>query len=77
MLLLFLGKMIAPHIEKLSDEMKDVHFYKVNVDEAEDVAAFCGIEAMPTFRFYKGGKQVAEIIGADLDGVKNAIQKHK
>ena len=31
---------------------------------------------MPTFKFYKGGKQVDEVIGASVDKIEAAIKKH-
>ena len=51
-------KMIAPQIEEMSKSMSDVVFLKVDVDEAEDVAAEFNITAMPTFIFIKGGNKV-------------------
>jgi hypothetical protein len=35
------------------------------VDKAKDVAHACGITAMPTFQFFKSGKKVDEVKGAD------------
>eukprot|EP00124_Ichthyophonus_hoferi_P000013 Ihof_evm13s1 gene=Ihof_evmTU13s1 len=51
-------KMIAPVLEEMSKTMTNVIFCKVDVDECEDIAAEEGIEAMPTFYFYKNGKKV-------------------
>lgn len=55
-------KFIAPQFEKLSNEHADVIFAKVDVDEADDVAAAEGIQAMPTFKFYKGGNKVDDLM---------------
>ncbi|KAE8632684.1 hypothetical protein XENTR_v10001632 [Xenopus tropicalis] len=49
---------IAPDFEKLSTEFPDIVLYKVDVDDASDVAQVCGISSMPTFIFFKSGKQV-------------------
>jgi thioredoxin 1 len=46
----------------MSDEFANVTFAKVDVDEADDVAAAEGIRAMPTFKFYKGGVKVDEVM---------------
>jgi Thioredoxin len=46
----------------MSNEYTSVTFAKVDVDEAEDVAASEGIQAMPTFKFYKGGIKVGEVM---------------
>lgn len=36
-----------------------------------------GIRGFPTFKFFKGGKQVDEIVGADVDGLRRLLNKHK
>jgi thioredoxin 1 len=70
-------KMIGPVFEQLAGENPDVEFVKVDVDEAEEIAAACGIQAMPTFQFYKGGAKVDEMRGADQQGLVAMIQKNK
>ena len=35
-----------------------------------------GIECMPTFIFYKNGKKVDKVEGADEQSVRNLIGKH-
>lgn len=49
-------------------------FVKVNVDEAREIAAQYGIQAMPTFLLFKNGKQIEEIKGADPRKLKSAIE---
>ncbi|KAM3864857.1 thioredoxin-like [Diretmus argenteus] len=56
---------IAPVFEALSKEYTNCVFLKVDVDEADDVAAKCQVQSMPTFHFYKNGKKVQEFSGAD------------
>jgi len=68
---------IAPIFVKLAEEMPDVVFVKVDVDENEQVAQACGIQAMPTFQFYKKGEKVHEFSGASEDKIKEAIAAHK
>merc|ERR1711935_1289467 len=68
---------IAPVFTKLAEEMTDVVFVKVDVDENEEVAQQCGISAMPTFQFYKSGSKVHEFSGASEDKIKEAIATHK
>lgn len=66
-------KFIGPIFEQLSNDMTDVAFAKVDVDEAEDVAGLCGISAMPTFQLYRDGKKVDELMGADANGLQQKI----
>ncbi|XP_036452107.1 thioredoxin [Colossoma macropomum] len=72
-------KMIGPFFEELSQrpENSDVVFLKVDVDDAQDVASFCGIKCMPTFHFYKHGKKVHEFSGASKDTLEQTIHKFK
>lgn len=66
-------KMIAPYVEKFSEMHKNVEFYKVDVDEVSDVAVAYGISAMPTFVVFKQGKVVEKIVGANPQGINNAL----
>lgn len=70
---------IAPLFQQLAEEKdnEEVEFAKVDVDNAEDVAVACGIEAMPTFQFYKSGSKVDELQGANKDELVKLIKKHK
>jgi thiol-disulfide isomerase/thioredoxin len=70
-------QMIAPKFEALSKTHTDVEFVKVDVDDADDIAAMCGVQAMPTFQFFKGGKKVDEMKGANVNGLIATIGKHK
>ncbi|CAJ1946380.1 unnamed protein product [Cylindrotheca closterium] len=70
-------KMIAPIFSEIAEKNPDVEFVKVDVDEAEDVAGLCGIQAMPTFQVYKGGSKVDEMRGADSKGLTNMVTKNK
>ena len=40
--------------------------FSFNVDELPDVKERCEVQAMPTFQFYKRGKKVDELVGADM-----------
>ena len=52
-------QMIAPKFAEHESVVSDFCLLvKVDVDENEETAQACGIEAMPTFQFYKGGEKV-------------------
>jgi thiol-disulfide isomerase/thioredoxin len=70
-------RFIAPIFEKLAEENPEAEFVKVDVDDAEDVAAACKIQAMPTFHFYKGGVKVDEMMGADQATLQKLVAKNK
>jgi len=67
--------MIGPKFEEFSLTFTDMLFVKVDVDECEDVAAECGISAMPTFHVYKNGEKVDEMVGASPDKLEAMIKK--
>ena len=68
---------IAPVFTKLAEEMPDVCFVKVDVDENEETAQACGIQSMPTFQFFKLGHKVHEFSGASEDKIREALSKFK
>jgi thioredoxin 1 len=70
-------KMIAPFLDKLADSSINKHicFVKVNVEEAEDVAAHLSIQAMPTFIAYKNGQKYTEFRGASKEKITQIIKE--
>ena len=52
----------------------EVEFVKIDVDELEDVAAECGISAMPTLQVYSNGVKVSEMTGADKDKLSALVK---
>jgi len=71
-------KVISPVFERLSKPhdtpSTSIIFAKCDVDKAQPVAQECGITAMPTFQFFKGGKKVDEVRGADPPQLTTKIQ---
>ena len=56
-------KMLSPIIEELSEEMPNVKFFKVDVDENEELVEMFNIEAMPTLIILKDGKIANKSVG--------------
>lgn len=69
--------MIGPIFVQLSDQHPELEFAKVDVDEADEVAAQCGIQSMPTFQFFKNGEKIDEMLGADQNKLAEMIIKYK
>ena len=57
-------KMTSPIIEELANEVKEVKFVKVNVDENPDLASQYNIFSIPTFLIFKDGKVIHQFVGA-------------
>ena len=51
-------KMLAPVLEEMADEYKQVKFVKVDVDQDVDLARRYGIQSIPNVIFFKDGKAV-------------------
>lgn len=68
-------KMISPVYESMArkPEYKDVHFLKVDVDEAQDVAKEYQIRSMPTFLFIRNGQVVENFSGALVDKLQSTV----
>merc|ERR1712072_1336232 len=68
-------KRIAPFIGDLADKHTKLTVIKVDVDECGDVAAKYEVRAMPTFKLFKGGKEVKEleVVGASQDKLQGAV----
>ena len=56
--------MIAPVIEQIAAEHKEIEVVKVNVDNAVEIAAEYGIVSIPTVIFFKNGSETKRIICA-------------
>ena len=68
-------KMIAPYLEEMDEKTGDkVNFFKVDVDQEKGLAASQSIRAMPTLKIFNNGVEVKTIVGADLQGVWDALQ---
>lgn len=70
---------IAPFLKQMDEAhgSEKLIFIKVDVDKATDITKFAGIRAMPTFKAYKGGKEIKEIVGADKKKLQALIDEHK
>ena len=47
------------------------------LSEPQETSAACGIQCMPTFQFYKGGKKIAEMAGADENKLRQTVEANK
>jgi thioredoxin 1 len=58
-------RMVGPVIEELSKDFDGkANICKINTDEEQDLAVKFGIRSIPTIMFFKDGKLVDQIIGA-------------
>lgn len=59
-------KMIAPHVDAIASEYAGkVKVMKVNIDEEREIAERYNIMSIPTLLFFKDGKVVDQMVGAN------------
>lgn len=69
-------KMLTPILEQLSEEMEDVHFYKVNVDLDKKLALSYDILSIPVLLLFKDGQLVGKTQGfSPKPMIKEFIEK--
>lgn len=56
-------KKMAPHYEEVSEEIGEVKFGKVNMEENQQLGGKMGVRALPTLLILKDGNEVARKSG--------------
>lgn len=64
---------ISPHYIRAAEQYSNFAFAKVDVDDLDDAP---NISAVPTFRVYRSGCMVDELVGADLGALETFLQRH-
>lgn len=67
---------IKPKFAKLSENFKKTDFVSVDVDNAKSIAAKYSVSSMPTFVFFKKGKELDRFSGADEAKLEQLITKY-
>ena len=71
-------KMVGPIVEELAGEY-DGKFKvcKLNIDDAQDIAAEFGVMSIPTLIFFKDGQKVDQAVGAlPKGGIEEYMKKY-
>ena len=56
-------KMLAPIVDQIASESSNYDVYKLNVDEAPELAARYGVMSIPTLIVFKNGQPAGKTIG--------------
>jgi len=68
---------MLPIFSRLAKKNKTIKFARVNVDDAQSVAARYGVYAIPTFLMFKSGQVVDKAVGAVGEpGLNMLVQKY-
>jgi thioredoxin len=70
-------KKLAPIFEEVSEEIENVNFGKVDMEEHQQLGTSMGVRALPTMVIMKGDEEVARTSGVKKkDELKNWIQEN-
>ena len=70
-------RLMAPHIDAISEERDDIIVGKINVDSEGALAATFGIDSIPTLVIVKNGEVAGKLIGYNSKTIVNTfIDKH-
>lgn len=56
-------KMLSPIIDQLASEVESTNFYKINVDEDDEISDEYNISSIPTLLFFEDGKLKEQVVG--------------
>lgn len=69
-------KKMAPHFEEASEEVENVNFGKVDMEEHQQLGGKMGVRALPTVLILKDGEEIARKSGLmNKDQLKSWIQE--
>lgn len=70
-------KMLAPVLDELNEELKDVDFVKVDIDKSMDLAQKFRIVSVPTMKIFKDGEEVDTLMGfMPKAQIKSTVESH-
>jgi len=71
-------KMLAPVIDEVSEQMEDVNFFNIDVDENQSLAVKYGVSSIPAVMVFKKGEKVAQNVGfVPKDAIVKFISDNK
>lgn len=69
-------RLLSPIIGQLSEKYPHVTTYKIDIDKKglESAVSKLNIEAVPTLHFFQNGKKAGEVVGADVQRLKDTME---
>ena len=55
-------KAVTPHIEKLSESVKNVNFLKIDIDDNQELAEYHVVGSVPTFIMFTDKERVVRLL---------------
>ena len=57
-------RQMLPIVAQIAEERSDIKIFKMNIDEAPKTPTEYGIQSIPTFILFKGGKALDMLVGS-------------
>ncbi|XP_057812036.1 thioredoxin O2, mitochondrial-like [Salvia miltiorrhiza] len=69
-------RLLSPMIGQLSEKYPHVTTYKIDIDKKglENAVSKSNIHSVPTLHFFQNGKKAGEVIGADVERLKDTME---
>ncbi|KAK4420984.1 Thioredoxin O1, mitochondrial [Sesamum alatum] len=69
-------RLLSPVIRQLSEKYPHVTTYKIDIDKEglENALSKLNIHSVPTLHFFQDGKKASEVVGADVQRLKNTME---
>jgi len=68
--------MLSPAIDELAENMKDVKFVKINIDDNQSLAMKYRVSSIPCLIFFKDSKEVSRLVGNQTpEDIENKINE--
>lgn len=67
---------LGPVFDKVSDEVSDTKFVKVNVQDEQSIASKYGVQGIPVIKFFCHGKEVGSVLGfRNIEQLKRDVER--
>ena len=67
-------KMMSPVIDSIAEEVSSIKVGKLNVDEAQNIAASYNVMSIPTIIIFKNGKESKRFVGVtNKENILNSL----
>ena len=67
-------KSITPHIQKLSESSTNVDFYKIDIDDNQELAEEYDVQSVPTFIMFENKSVAERVLGANAQKIEQMIK---
>ena len=71
-------RQLTPILEEVAKEVREVNFFKINIDAAQEVAARLAITSIATIVLFHKRKEIDRVLGSiEADDLKTFLAKAK